>query len=143
MRYLGPGFVITIGFIDPGNWATNIAGGSEFGYKLLWVISLSTLMLIFLQHLSARLGIVTGRSLAANVRQRFPRPLVWLFGVTIVVACAATELAEFLGAALGFSILFGLPVWIGAPLTLVAGRGARARPAVPRASSASSSCSSP
>jgi manganese transport protein len=119
LRYLGPGFVITIGFIDPGNWATNIAGGSEFGYKLLWVISLSTLMLIFLQHLSARLGIVTGRSLAVNVRQRFPRPLVWLFGVTIVIACAATELAEFLGAALGFSILFGLPVWIGAPLTLV------------------------
>jgi manganese transport protein len=110
--------VITIGFIDPGNWATNIAGGSEFGYRLLWVISLSTLMLIFLQHLSARLGIVTGRSLAANVRQRFPRPLAWLFGVTIVIACAATELAEFLGAALGFSILFGIPVWIGAPLTL-------------------------
>jgi manganese transport protein len=119
LRYLGPGFIITIGFIDPGNWATNIAGGSEFGYALLWVISLSTLMLIFLQHLSARLGIVTGRSLAANVRRRFPRPLVWLFGLTIVAACAATELAEFLGAALGFSILFGIPVWIGAPLTLI------------------------
>jgi len=75
-------------------------------------------MLIFLQHLSARLGIVTGRSLAANVRARFPRPLVWLFGLTIVLACAATELAGFFGAALGFSILLHIPVWIGAPLTL-------------------------
>ena len=73
LRYLGPGFIVTIGFIDPGNWATNIAGGSEFGYQLLWVVSLSTLMLIFLQHLSAKLGIVTGRSLAANVRTHLPR----------------------------------------------------------------------
>ncbi len=118
LRYLGPGFVVTIGFIDPGNWATNIAGGSKFGYGLLWVISLSTLMLIALQHAAARLGIVTGRSLAANVRRQFPRPLVWLFGVTIVLACAATELAEYLGASLGFSLLLHIPVWAGAPLTL-------------------------
>ena len=73
LRYLGPGFVVTIGFIDPGNWATNIAGGSQFGYQLLWVVSLSTLMLIFLQHMAAKLGIVTRRSLAANVRARMPR----------------------------------------------------------------------
>jgi manganese transport protein len=118
LRYLGPGFVVTIGFIDPGNWATNIAGGSQFGYRLLWIVSLSTLMLIFLQHLAARLGIVSGRSLAANIRREFPRPLVWLFGVTIVVACAATELAEYLGAALGFALLLHIPVWLGAPLTL-------------------------
>ena len=119
LRYLGPGFVVTIGFIDPGNWATNIAGGSRFGYKLLWVISLSTLMLIFLQHLSARLGIVTGRSLAANVRAHMPRPLAWFFGVTIVLACAATEVAEYLGATLGFSLLLHIPFVVGAPLTLV------------------------
>src|SRR5512137_1479697 len=75
LRYLGPGFVVTIGFIDPGNWATNIAGGSQFGFQLLWVVSLSTLMLIFLQHLAAKLGIVTGRSLAANIRTHVPR---WL-----------------------------------------------------------------
>jgi len=119
LRYLGPGFIVTIGFIDPGNWATNIAGGSQFGYRLLWVISLSTLMLIFLQHLAARLGIVTGRSLAVNVRTHFPRPLLWLLGLTIVPALIATSLAENLGAALGFSILFHIPIWTGAPLTLV------------------------
>jgi len=118
LRYLGPGFIVTIGFIDPGNWATNIAGGSEFGYDLLWVVSLSTLMLIFLQHLSAKLGIVTGRSLAANIRAQLPRPVVWIAGVTIVLACMATDLAEYLGAALGFYLLFGLPLWLGAPLTV-------------------------
>jgi manganese transport protein len=120
LRYLGPGFVVTIGFIDPGNWATNIAGGSEFGFGLLWVISLSTLMLIFLQHLAAKLGIVTGRSLAANVRAHFSPAWVWVFGVTIVLACAATELAEYLGAALGFALLLHIPVYVGAPLTLIA-----------------------
>ncbi len=118
LRYLGPGFIVTIGFIDPGNWATNIAGGSEFGYDLLWVVSLSTLMLIFLQHLSAKLGIVTGRSLSANVRAHMPKPVVWVAGVTIVIACMATDLAEYLGAALGFYLLFGLPLWLGAPLTV-------------------------
>ncbi|HEY5169069.1 MAG TPA: Nramp family divalent metal transporter [Thermoleophilia bacterium] len=119
LRYLGPGFVVTIGFIDPGNWATNIAGGSQFGFQLLWVVSLSTLMLIFLQHLAAKLGIVTGRSLAVNIRTHVPPWLTWLLGVTIALACVATALAEYLGAALGFNLLFGLPVWIGAPLTLV------------------------
>lgn len=118
LRYLGPGFIVTIGFIDPGNWATNIAGGSEFGYDLLWVVSLSTLMLIFLQHLSAKLGIVTGRSLAVNVRTNLPRPVAWVAGVTIVLACIATDIAEYLGAALGFYLLFGLPLWLGAPLTV-------------------------
>ncbi len=118
LRYLGPGFIVTIGFIDPGNWATNIAGGSEFGYALLWVVSLSTLMLIFLQHFSAKLGIVTGRSLAANIRTRLPKPVVWIAGVTIVLACTATDLAEYLGAALGFYLLLGVPLWLGAPLTV-------------------------
>ncbi len=118
LRYLGPGFIVTIGFIDPGNWATNIAGGSEFGYTLLWVVSLSTLMLIFLQHLSAKLGIVTGHSLAVNVRTKLPRWVAVIAGVTIVLACMATDLAEYLGAALGFYLLFGLPLWLGAPLTV-------------------------
>ena len=118
LRYLGPGFLVTLGFIDPGNWATNIAGGSAFGYDLLWVITLSTLMLIFLQHLSAKLGITTGRSLAANVRQHFSKPVAWLFGGTIILACAATDLAEYLGAALGFQLMFGIPPVVGAPLTL-------------------------
>ncbi len=110
LRYLGPGFIVTIGFIDPGNWATNLAGGSQFGYALLWVITLSTLMLIFLQHVAARLGIVTGASLAVNVRRHFSRPLVLLFGGTMVPALIATSLAEILGGALGFQILFHLPL---------------------------------
>ena len=118
LRYLGPGFIVTIGFIDPGNWATNMAGGSQFGYALLWVITLSTLMLIFLQHVSARLGIVTGASLAVNVRSHFSRPLVVLFGGSMVPALIATSLAEILGGALGFQILFHIPLVVGAPLTL-------------------------
>lgn len=119
LRYLGPGFLVTVGFIDPGNWATNIAGGSSFSYRLLWVITLSTLMLILLQNLSARLGIVTGRSLAANVRAHFPRWLSSFFGITIILACFATDVAEYLGAAVGLYLLFGIPLWLGAPLTLV------------------------
>jgi len=95
-----------------------MAGGSQFGYDLLWIISLSTLMLIFLQHVAARLGIVTGASLAVNVREHFSRPLVILFGGTMVPALIATSLAEILGGALGFQILFHIPLVVGAPLTL-------------------------
>ena len=120
LRYLGPGFLVTVGFIDPGNWATNIAGGADFNYRLLWVITLSTLMLILLQNMAARLGLISGRSLAANVRQRFPRWVSAIFGITIVIACAATDLAEYLGAALGFHLLFPIiPLWAGALLTVV------------------------
>ena len=119
LAFLGPGFLITLGFIDPGNWATNLAGGSAFGYSLLWVITISTLILILLQNMSVRLGIVTGKSLAQNVREHLPRPLAWLLGATIVVACIATTIAEYLGAALGMYILFGIPIWIGAILTLL------------------------
>jgi manganese transport protein len=112
LKYLGPGILVTVGFIDPGNWATNIAGGSEFNYSLLWVITLSTLMLILLQHMAAHLGIVTGECLAEACRRWFPAKLnVWLGG-TIVVACMATALAEFLGAAYGCTILFGWPLWL-------------------------------
>ncbi|MBI5643281.1 MAG: Nramp family divalent metal transporter [Deltaproteobacteria bacterium] len=114
LRYLGPGFLVTVGFIDPGNWATNIAGGSEFNYSLLWVISLSTLMLIFLQHMSAHLGIVTGTCLAESCRMWFPKSANYLLGGSIMLACVATALAEFLGAAIGFTILFGLPLRVSA-----------------------------
>ncbi len=119
LKYLGPGFLITIGFIDPGNWATNIAGGAQFNYSLLWVITAGTLMLIMFQHLSAKLGIVTGRSLARNIRAHFPRPLTAVFGGSIVLACFATDVAELLGAAIGFRILFHIPMVIGAPLTVI------------------------
>jgi len=118
LRYLGPGFLVTVGFIDPGNWATNIAGGSQFGYGLLWVITLSTLMLILLQHMAAHLGIVTGECLAEACRTFFTRKLNLLLGGSIMAACIATALAEFLGAAFGVSLLLGWPLWIS---SLVAG----------------------
>jgi manganese transport protein len=118
-RYLGPGFIVTVGFIDPGNWATNMAGGSQFGYTLLWIITLGTLMLILYQSMSARLGIVTGHSLAYNIRNHFPRAWTALFGSSIVVACIATDVAELLGGALGFQILFGIPLLLGGVITAV------------------------
>ncbi len=119
LRYLGPGFIVTVGFIDPGNWATNVAGGSGFGYSLLWIITLATLMLILFQNMSARLGIVTGHSLAYNVRARFGRAWTGLFGSSIVLACIATDVAELLGGALGFRLLFGLPLLAGGAITIV------------------------
>jgi len=119
LTYLGPGFIVTVGFIDPGNWATNMAGGAEFNYSLLWVITLSTVMLILLQHMSARLGAVTGKSLAENIREHFPKPWANFFAATIFIACIATALAEYLGGALGLNILFGLPLWAGALLTFI------------------------
>lgn len=93
LSFLGPGFLITVGFIDPGNWATNIEGGSKFGYDLLWVITLSTFMLIVIQNMAAKLGIATGKSLAVNIRERFSRPVSAFLGLTIVLACEATDVA--------------------------------------------------
>ena len=119
LSFLGPGFLVTVGFIDPGNWATNIEGGSKFGYQLLWVITLSTLMLIVIQHMAAKLGIATGKSLAVNIRERFPAPVSAFLGLTIVLACAATDVAELIGGAIGFNLLFGLPLWAGALLTVL------------------------
>ena len=118
LRFLGPGFLVTVGFIDPGNWATNIEGGSKFGYDLLWVITLSTVMLIVIQNMSAKLGIATGKSLAVNIRERFSRPVSAFLGMTIVLACVATDVAELLGGAIGFNLLFGMPLWAGALLTV-------------------------
>ncbi|MDA8236230.1 MAG: Nramp family divalent metal transporter [Clostridia bacterium] len=117
IKYIGPGFIVTLGFIDPGNWATNMAAGANFNYSLLWVITLSTIMLIFLQHMAARLGIITGKSMAENIKEHFPKPLSNLFGLTISIACMATTLAEYLGGALGLKILLGLPLWAGALIT--------------------------
>ncbi|MDT4762134.1 Nramp family divalent metal transporter [Sphaerochaeta sp. PS] len=118
LSFLGPGFLITVGFIDPGNWATNIEGGSRFGYTLLWVITLSTLMLMVIQHTAAKLGIATGKSLAVNIREHLPKPITAIVGLTVVGACVATDVAELLGAAIGFQLLFRLPLWFGALLTV-------------------------
>jgi manganese transport protein len=119
LRFLGPGFLVTVGFIDPGNWATNIEGGSRFGYELLWVITLSTLMLIVIQNMAAKLGIATGKSLAVNIRENFPAYISVPVGITVVLACVATDVAELLGGAIGFRLLFGLPLWMGALLTVI------------------------
>jgi manganese transport protein len=114
LQYLGPGFIVTVGFIDPGNFATNASGGAQFGYTLLWIITLSTLMLILLQHMAAHLGIQTGKCLPEAISENFRPAARWVLGGTAMAACVATALAEILGAAIGLQILFHLPLVIGA-----------------------------
>ena len=117
LPFLGPAFIACVAYIDPGNFATNIQGGAEFGYLLVWVIIASNLMAMLIQSLSAKLGIATGKNLAEMCREQFPRPVVWaMWGITEIVAMA-TDLAEFLGAALGFNLLFHLPLLIAGILT--------------------------
>lgn len=114
---MGPAFIASIAYIDPGNFATNIQGGAEFGYTLLWVILASNLMAMLLQTLSAKLGIATGINLAEHCRNQFPPVIVWLMWGVMEVVSMATDLAEFLGAALGLYLLFGIPLWIAAIVT--------------------------
>ena len=106
MRYLGPAFLVSVGYMDPGNWATSIDGGARFGYQLLWVILLSNMMALLLQSLSAKLGIATGKDLSQNCRDEFSRPVSLSLWFTAELAMIATDLAEFLGAALGIYLLF-------------------------------------
>lgn len=115
--YAGPAFLVSVGYMDPGNWGTDIEGGARFGYTLLWVIFLSNLMAIFLQSLAAKLGIATGRTLAENCREHFSRPKALCLWVTAELAAMATDLAEFLGGALGFYLLFKIPLFAAALLT--------------------------
>jgi manganese transport protein len=105
--YFGPAFVASVAYIDPGNFATNIEGGSRFGYRLLWVLLWSNAMAILIQYLSAKLGIVTGLTLPQNCRRHFSRPVTIFLWVAAEIAAVATDLAEFLGAALGLYLLFG------------------------------------
>jgi manganese transport protein len=105
--YFGPAFVASVAYIDPGNFATNIEGGSRFGYRLLWVLLWSNAMAILIQYLSAKLGIVTGHTLPQNCRKHFPRPMTLFLWAAAEVSAIATDLAEFLGAALGFYLLIG------------------------------------
>ncbi len=105
--YLGPAFVASIAYIDPGNFGANLVGGAQFGYMMLWVLLWSNAMAILVQYLSAKLGIATGRSLPQNCRDHFNRPVVWLLWVAAEISAIATDLAEFLGAALGAYLLFG------------------------------------
>jgi manganese transport protein len=117
--FLGPAFIASVAYVDPGNFATNIQGGSEFGFMLLWVILASNLMAMLLQALSAKLGIATGSNLAEHCRTRFSKPTVYVMWVVMEVVAMATDLAEFLGAALGFNLLFGFPLLIGGILTAI------------------------
>jgi len=114
---MGPAYLVSVGYIDPGNWATNIEGGSRFGYQLLWVLMISNIMAIVLQSLSAKLGIATGKSLAENMKLHFSKPLSIFLFITAQIAAMATDLAEFFGAALGIHILFGLPMFLSAVIT--------------------------
>lgn len=115
-RYIGPGFFVTVGFIDPGNWVTNVTAGSQFGYKLLWVVSLSTVILIVVQHNAAHLGIVTGLCLSEAASKYFKPWSRFLMLGSAMIACVATALAELMGAAIGLKILTGLPLMPGAIL---------------------------
>jgi manganese transport protein len=120
LPFFGPAFIASVAYIDPGNFATNIQGGAEFGYMLLWVIIASNLIAMVLQALSAKLGIATGMNLAEHCRTHFSRPVVWGMWVLMEGVAMATDLAEFLGAALGFNLLFGIPMWIAGILTAIA-----------------------
>jgi manganese transport protein len=117
IRYLGPAFVVSVAYIDPGNFATNISGGSKFNYSLIWVILVSNLMAIFLQTMSAKLGIATRSSLPEMCSKVFPRPVNWFFWFMAELAAMATDLAEFLGGTLGLNLLFHIPMTYAALLT--------------------------
>jgi manganese transport protein len=119
LPFLGPAFIASIAYVDPGNFATNIQGGARFGYELLWVILGSNLMAMLLQAMSAKLGIATGKNLAEHCREQFPRPIVWTMWVLMELVAMATDLAEFLGAAVALNLLFGLPLWIAGLLTAI------------------------
>jgi len=114
---LGPGYLVAVGYMDPGNWATSLAGGSKFGYALLTVALLSNLMAILLQALCARLGIASGRDLAQACRDAFPRAVSWPLWVLTEIAICATDLAEVIGTAIGLNLLFGIPLEIGVLIT--------------------------
>ena len=119
LKYLGPGLLVTVGFIDPGNWASNIAAGSQYGYTLLWMVTLSTFILIVLQHNAAHLGIVTGKCLSEATTEYF-RP--WIRNIVLfssIAASISTALAEILGAAIALNMLFHLPLKIGSVLVLL------------------------
>ena len=115
--FAGPAYLVSVGYMDPGNWATDLEGGARFGYELLWVIVLSNFMAILLQTLSARLGIVTRRDLAQACRETYPRAISWALWLLCEVAIAACDLAEVLGAAIGLNLLFHIPLLAGVLLT--------------------------
>ena len=117
LKFLGPAFVVSVAYIDPGNFATNISGGSKFNYVLIWVILWSNLMAIFLQTMSAKLGIATGHNLPEMCAKVFPKSVNWIFWIIAEIGAMATDLAEFLGGTLGFYLLFHIPMIYAGLLT--------------------------
>jgi manganese transport protein len=119
LSFLGPAYLVSVGYMDPGNWATDLAGGSKYGYTLIWVLLMSNLMALLLQSLSARLGIVRGRDLAQANRETYPKKMNFLLWVLAEIAIAATDLAEILGMAIGIQLLTGLPLIWGVSITVL------------------------
>ena len=117
MAFAGPGFLVSVGYMDPGNWATDLAGGAKYGYTLLFVILVSNLMAILLQHLCVKLGVVTGRDLAQACRDQYSRPAAWALWLLCEAAIAACDLAEVVGSAIGLQLLFGIPLVWGCIIT--------------------------
>lgn len=117
LAFAGPGYMVAVGYMDPGNWATDLAGGSRFGYTLLSVILMSNLMAILLQGLASKLGIVTGRDLAQACRDHYPTPVVWFLWVICELAIAACDLAEVIGSAIALNLLFNIPLTVGIAIT--------------------------
>lgn len=119
LPFFGPAVIASIAYMDPGNFATNIQAGARYGYMLLWVVLVANLIAMLFQALSAKLGIVTGRNLAEMCRERYPKPVVWAMWVVSELAAMATDLAEFLGGAIGLSLLAGIPLFWGMAITAV------------------------
>ncbi|HEY9227805.1 MAG TPA: Nramp family divalent metal transporter [Gemmatimonadaceae bacterium] len=117
LAFAGPGYLVAVGYMDPGNWATDLAGGSKFGYALLSIILLSNLMAVLLQGLASKLGIVTGRDLAQACRDHYPRPVAIALWVLCEIAIAACDLAEVIGSAIALNLLFGMPLAVGVLVT--------------------------
>ena len=117
VSFLGPGYLVAVGYMDPGNWATSLAGGAKFGYALLFIALLSNIMAIVLQHLCARMAVATGRDLAQACRDAYPRALSYPLWFLAEIAICATDLAEVIGTAIGLNLLFGVPLEIGVIIT--------------------------
>src|SRR3569623_422421 len=117
LAFVGPGYLVSVGYMDPGNWATDLAGGSKFGYTLLSVILLSNMMAVLLQGLASKLGIVTGRDLAQACRDHFSRPVAITLWLLCELAIAACDLAEVIGSAIAINLLFGIPIAWGVGIT--------------------------
>src|SRR5437870_4113624 len=117
LAFSGPGFLVAVGYMDPGNWATDLAGGAKFGYALLFIVMLSNFMAILLQQLCIKLGVATGRDLAQACRDHYSKPVVWMLWILCELAIAACDLAEVVGSAIGLQLLFGIPLVWGCVIT--------------------------